>query len=206
MGRQKNTNVANIKTREVSSGHGEYSPNQQHMDTINRSVLLHGEVNEETISGVISHMLVLANVAPHKPINLIISTYGGSVDEMFSLYDVIKFLPCPVYTVAIGKVMSAGVLLLASGEKGKRSIGRSSRIMIHPISGGFFGNVFEYSNEYNEFNRLQKLMVDAIVSETSMSNDKVEEIMKKGHDFFITAEQAIKLGIVDKYLDSTIMS
>jgi ATP-dependent Clp protease protease subunit len=164
-----------------------------------RLVVLHGEVNEASICNVIVQMLQLAN-QNHKPIHLVISTYGGSVDEMFSLYDTIKFLPCPVHTIALGKVMSAGVLLLASGIKGKRMIGRSARIMIHPISGGVIGNVFEAMNEMKEFTRLQDLMTNALLSETTMKKEEIDELMKAGHDCFLTPEQAIKMGIVDKII------
>jgi len=164
-----------------------------------RLVVLHGEVNEASICNVIVQMLQLAN-QNHKPIHLVISTYGGSVDEMFSLYDTIKFLPCPVHTIALGKVMSAGVLLLASGVKGKRMIGKSARIMIHPISGGVIGNVFEAMNEIKEFTRLQDLMTNALLSETTMKKEEIDDLMKAGHDCFLTPEQAIKMGIVDKII------
>ena len=164
-----------------------------------RLVVLHGEVNEHSISNVIVQLLHLAN-QNHRPIHLVISTYGGSVDEMFSLYDTIKFLPCPVHTIALGKVMSAGVLLLASGVKGKRMIGRSARIMIHPISGGVLGNVFEAMNEMKEFERLQDLMVSALMTETKMKKEEVDKLMKAGHDFFLTPEQAVEMGIVDKVI------
>jgi len=168
-----------------------------------RIVVLHGDVNEHTISHVIVQLLQLAN-QNHKPIHLVISTYGGSVDEMFSLYDTIKFLPCPVHTIAMGKVMSAGVLLLASGVKGKRLIGKSARIMIHPISGGVFGNVFEAVNEVKEHERLQSLMTDALLRETKMSREEIEKIMKAGHDCYITPEEAIKMGIVDGFIGEEI--
>lgn len=170
---------------------------QQHDSS--RTVVLHGDVNEHTISNVIMHLLQLASVN-HNPIHLMVSTYGGSVDEMFSLYDTIKFLPCPVHTVALGKVMSAGVLLLASGTKGKRMIGRSARIMIHPISGVVHGNVFEVINGSNEYQRLQELMVNALEKETKMNSKQINDIMKSGNDFYITPSQAIKFGIVDKII------
>jgi len=167
-----------------------------------RLVVLHGEVNELSISNVIVQLLHLAN-QNHRPIHLVISTYGGSVDEMFSLYDTIKFLPCPVHTIALGKVMSAGVLLLASGVKGKRMIGKSARIMIHPISGGLIGNVFEAMNEMKEFERLQELMVSALMSETKLTKENIDKLMKAGHDFFLTPEQAIEMGIVDRVIGDT---
>lgn len=164
-----------------------------------RIVVLYGGVSEQSISAVIYQLLYLAN-QNHKPIHLVVSTYGGSVDEMFSLYDTIRFLPCPVHTIALGKVMSAGVLLLASGVKGKRLIGSSARLMMHPISGGFYGNVFESMSETTEFKRLQDLMVGALQKESSMTKEKIEQIMKSGHDYYVTPEEAIKLGIVDKII------
>jgi ATP-dependent Clp protease protease subunit len=161
-----------------------------------RLVVLHGDVNEQSISLVVAQMLHLAS-QNRKPIYLVISTYGGSVDEMFTLYDTIKFLPCPVRTIALGKVMSAGVLLLASGAKGTRMIGKSARIMMHPVSGGAMGNVFEVMNDAKEQKRLQDQMVEAITNETKCTKLQIEKIMSSGHDFFLLPEQAVKMGIVD---------
>lgn len=162
-----------------------------------RIVFLSGDVNESSITQVINQILTMAH-QNDKPINMIVSTYGGSVDEMFSLYDVIKSLPCPVHTIGLGKVMSAGVLLLSSGVKGKRLIGRSTRIMIHPISSMMGGNIFEMMNEASEIQRMQNLMIDAMISETSMSKEQLQKLMKSGHDNFLTPSEAINLGIADK--------
>ena len=164
-----------------------------------RIVFLSGDVNEHAISSIITQVISLAN-ASTAPIHLIVSTYGGSVDEMFSLYDTMKFIPCPIVTVGLGKVMSAGVLLLASGEKGKRLIGKNARIMMHPVSGGSFGNVFEAVNDVRELQRMHALMVDLLVKETTMTKDQVEKVMRPGHDQYITPVEAIKLGIVDKLI------
>jgi ATP-dependent Clp protease protease subunit len=164
-----------------------------------RIVVLSGEVSEQSITMVVAQLLHLAS-QNNKPIHLVISTYGGSVDEMFTLYDTIKFLPCPVHTIALGKVMSAGVLLLASGTKGKRMIGRSARIMIHSISGGYHGNIFEVINDTKEMKRQQDQMVDAIVKETKTTKSELEKLMKSGHDVFLSPPEAIKLGIVDKII------
>lgn len=164
-----------------------------------RIVFLHGDVTEHSIANVIAQLLHLANIS-RSPIHLVVSTYGGSVDEMFSLYDTIRFLPCPVHTVALGKVMSAGVLLLASGVKGKRLMGASARIMMHSVISGSYGNVFELENHTKEHRRLQDLMIKALMKETKMSKKQVEEIMLKKLDYYISAEEAIKFGIVDKII------
>lgn len=164
-----------------------------------RIVFLHGDVTEHSISNVIAQLLHLANVS-REPIYLVVSTYGGSIDEMFSLYDTIKFLPCPVHTVGLGKVMSAGVLLLASGTKGKRMMGARARIMMHSVLGGAYGNVFEVENQTREHRRLHDLMVSTIISETKMTRKQVERIMDPKLDFFLTPEEAVELGIVDKII------
>ncbi len=162
-----------------------------------RIVYLAGEVSEQSIAHVTATIIALANQDKSSPIKLIISTYGGSVDEMFSLYDVMKYVPCPIHTIAIGKVMSAGVLLVASGSKGNRLIGKSTRIMIHPISAGVEGTVFTMENEMAETRRMQQLMEELLLAETKMTKTQLSQIMKKGHDTYITAKEAVKLGIVD---------
>ncbi len=162
-----------------------------------RIVYLSGEVSEQSIAHVIATIIALANQDPVSPIKFIVSTYGGSVDEMFSLYDVMKYVPCPVHTIAIGKVMSAGVLLLASGSKGNRLIGKSTRLMIHPLSAGMEGTVFQMENELKESARMQLLMENLLLDETKMSKAQLTQLMKKGHDAYVTAKDAVKLGIVD---------
>ena len=163
-----------------------------------RTIFLSGDVTENSIHSIISTMISLSS-SP-KPIYMIVSTYGGSVDEMFALYDCMKFISCPVRTVALGKVMSAGVLLLASGEKGKRLIGKNARVMIHPVSGLSHGNVFEVMNETKEHLRLQERMVEALISETKMTNEQAQKIMQSGHDYYLTAEEAVEFGIVDRII------
>lgn len=162
-----------------------------------RIVYLAGEVSELSIAHVTATIIALANQDKTSPIKLIISTYGGSVDEMFSLYDVMKYVPCPVHTIAIGKVMSAGVLLVAAGSKGNRLIGKSTRIMVHPISAGVEGTVFTMENEMAETRRMQQLMEELLLAETKMTKAQLTQIMKKGHDTYLTAKEAVKLGIVD---------
>lgn len=163
-----------------------------------RIVYLSGDVNEHSISSIITNLFSLANQNSRLPINLVVSTYGGSVDEMFSLYDVMKFLPCPVHTIGLGKIMSAGVLLMSAGTKGKRCIGKSARVMIHPISSGNFGNIFEMINEIDELKRMQALMFESLIKETKLTKEKLSLIMEKGHDYYLNSEQAIEFGIADR--------
>ena len=199
MGRPTSTSQTNKSNRPVNGIEDGLNQILSAQTDNTRIVMLYGDVVEHTIANSIAQLLHLANIN-HKPIYLVLSSYGGSVDEMFSLYDTIKFLPCPVHTVALGKVMSAGVLLLAAGTKGQRMIGRTSRLMMHPMSASTYGTIFEVINTTNEYVRMQELMVDSLVSESKMTKETVEGMMKVGHDFYLTPERAIELGIVDRII------
>lgn len=162
-----------------------------------RLIFFTGEVSEESIMGVIAQLTMMASKDPSEPIVLVISTYGGSVHEMFGLYDVIKWLPCPVHTIGIGKIMSAGVLLLASGEKGNRMIGEHSRVMLHPMMAGHFGNVFELRNQMKELESMQSAMESCLARESGKSHKELKDLMEAGRDSYLTAQEAIDFGIAD---------
>lgn len=198
MGRSANRNDRVGESNAQNSAEHDEHPRMQLTERI---IYLSGEVNEQSIAQTIAGIVKLANQDRSAPITLMVSTYGGSVDEMFSLYDVVKYVPCPIHTVGLGKVMSAGVLLLASGKKGCRMVGKSARLMIHPISGETEGNVFQFQNELQEFQRQQKLMEDLLLKETTMSRAQLTKLMKSGCDNYITARDALKYGLVDSIIE-----
>lgn len=167
-----------------------------------RIVYLSGDINEQSISNVSAQLFSMAGMDSVQPIHLVVSTYGGFIDEMFGLYDAMQFLPCPVYTIGLGKIMSAGVLILAAGKKGHRQIGANARVMIHPVSGGAGGNVFEVINETEEMKRMQRSMCDLLIECTKMTKSQVDKFMKAGHDCYITPQEAVNLGIVDNIVTS----
>ena len=90
----------------------------------NRIVMLAGEINENSVAQTIGQLTMLSQQDCIKPIHFMLNTYGGSLDDMFALYDTIKFIQCPIHTIGLGKIMSAGVLLLAAGNKGNRLLGK----------------------------------------------------------------------------------
>jgi ATP-dependent Clp protease protease subunit len=165
-----------------------------------RLVYLTGDVTEESIAEVQRTILDLSTHSK-QPIHLVVSTYGGAVHEMFSLYDVMKFVPCPIHTVALGKVMSAGSLIFAAGEKGNRLIGASTRVMIHALSAGFYGNYFELLNSVDEVKELQRMYVERLARETKMSPKKIEDLLNSKLDMTITPKQAVELGIADRIIE-----
>lgn len=166
----------------------------------NRMVFLAGDMNEYSVSNVIQNIFFNAQRDANKPIYLVISSYGGEVDSMFSLYDAMKYVNCPIYTVGLGAIMSASVLVLAAGEKKNRKMGKNARIMMHPVSSINAGNVFEQQNQFKEMKRVQNRMTKLLADECNQDVKVFKKIMKKGFDKYITAQKALKLGIVDELI------
>lgn len=168
-----------------------------------RLIYLTGYVEENPIAQATAALFNLLRKDPRKPIKLVISTYGGSVYEMFGLYDAIKYvqsLGCEVHTVGLGKIMSAGVLLLACGTKGKRLIGENTSVMYHLGKSDAEGDIFEMRNSMKELERLEVLANELLSSNTSMSVNDIDEMLKERQDVYLTAERAIELGIADVIL------
>ena len=138
-------------------------------------------------------------IETYQPIDFIISSHGGLAADMFSVYDVIRDLRdrTPIHTKGLGKVMSAGVLLLASGTKGERRIGKYCRVMIHGVMAGQHGYLADVENEFKETRAIQKMYVKALSDETNMSETYVRKLMNKKTNVYLDAEEAVKLGIAD---------
>ena len=133
------------------------------------------------------------------PIEFYISTYGGQATEMFSVYDVMRIVRerVPIHTYGVGKVMSAGVLLLAAGTKGERRIGKSCRVMIHGVVGGQQGHIADIENEFSETKLTQKMYVESLVEETKMTKKYIKKLIDRKTNVYFDAKEAVKLGIAD---------
>jgi ATP-dependent Clp endopeptidase proteolytic subunit ClpP len=177
-----------------------------------RMVGLYGEVNEENCRTLISHLYSI-NIMDQKklnnsdteetiidPIEMLVSTEGGAVTEMFATIDVMNSIKntCEIHTIGLGKVMSAGILLLANGTKGKRKVGKYTRLMLHSISGGDFGSIKQLENNIKEVKWYQDNYIKALTECSNMSSRQLKAIFRKKSDTYFDAEQAIKWGIVDE--------
>ena len=133
------------------------------------------------------------------PIEMIVSTFGGSALDMFGICDMMKVVEqdCPIITTGIGKVMSAGVLILASGTKGARQIGRNTRVMIHSIVGGTHGDMHSIENEVEEMKWIQERYIDVLASETDMTKRMIKKLLSKKVNIYLDAQQAVDYGIAD---------
>ena len=168
-----------------------------------RVIGLFSDVAEEKVAEFVHALLYLheSNKAREEslPIDFYLSTYGGSADDMFALYDVMRqILPTTeIHTIGMGKVMSAGVLLLASGTKGKRKIGKYCRVMIHSAMAGSHGSLPNLVNELEALQQTQEDYINALSDETSMSKQEIKNMLERKVNVYLSAEEAVKLGIAD---------
>jgi ATP-dependent Clp endopeptidase proteolytic subunit ClpP len=190
-------------------------PPQEEKPEVNlRKIGLIGDVTEEKSSDIIYGLYALKEVGKnyvepstkrgkpklsYDPIDFVISTNGGSASDMFAIFDVMRDIrkECEIHTFGIGKVMSAGVLLLAAGTKGKRKIGKHCRVMIHSVIAGNSGPMFNLENEMKEVRETQRRYIEALKSETKMSIAQINKFFEKHVDIYLSAEEAVKLGIAD---------
>ena len=141
--------------------------------------------------------------APYDPITFYISTYGGSADEMFSVYDMMTMTKksCEIHTIGLGKVMSAGTLLLAAGTKGKRRIGKHCRVMIHAVAAGSAGELHDIENEIKSIKHIQELYINALARETQMTKRTIQKLLDRRVNVYLTAEEAVEYGIADQIIN-----
>tara|TARA_R110002074_G_scaffold119594_1_gene252827 strand:+ start:1660 stop:2307 length:648 start_codon:yes stop_codon:yes gene_type:complete len=134
-----------------------------------------------------------------KPFEVIVSTNGGNADEMFAIYDTMRWIreSVEIETFGLGKVMSAGTLLLAAGTKGKRKIGKHCRVMIHSVIGGSVGPMHQLDNEMKEVKAIQESYIKAICEETNLTERKLRGLLKKKVNIYLTAEEAVEHGFAD---------
>ena len=181
-----------------------------------RAMGIYGTINEEKCADALFSLVVLSEtghvekledptdadsklITTCDPIDFYISTYGGSATDMFAVYDTIRLIreDCPIRTFGLGKVMSAGVLLLASGTKGERRIGANCRVMIHGVMSGQHGHLHDIENEMEEAKWTQGQYVRALASETNMTEKYIKKLIDKKVNIYLDAEDAVDLGIAD---------
>tara|TARA_A100001515_G_scaffold51573_1_gene40640 strand:+ start:2536 stop:3120 length:585 start_codon:yes stop_codon:yes gene_type:complete len=164
-------------------------------------VSLHGPVGEEKCEEVIEMMLKYV-YGGGDLIQFLISTHGGLVSEMFAVYDVMRLARehCSISTLGLGKVMSAGVLLLAAGTKGSRQVGANCQIMIHGLKAEQGGYLPTMENDLENLQKLQERYINVLSKETNMSKRYIRKLFSKKLDIFLTAEEAVELGIADEII------
>ncbi len=163
-----------------------------------RRIVISGAINETIAAMTINALLKFEQKNPTEPILMVLDSYGGYIDSMFAIIDTMELVRCDVVTLCVGKAMSAGAVILLSGTKGKRLITPHARVMLHQISSFTFGRIADMDNDIKESKRLQDEVSKLIASKTKLGGRKLQQML--GKDYYLTAKEAAKYGIVDKLI------
>ena len=167
-----------------------------------RIICLHGAVDDQLASLVTSQLLFLEAEDPDTPINMYINSPGGSVSAGLSIYDTMQYIKPKVSTICTGQASSMGSLLLTGGSPGLRYCTPNSRIMVHQpsTSGGMAGNASDIKIMADELLRTRARLNALYCFHTNQSLAEVEKVMER--DTFMSAEEALRFGIVDSVLST----
>ena len=164
-----------------------------------RIIFLSDEVNDATASLVVAQLLYLEAQDPDKNISFYINSPGGSVTAGMAIYDTMNFIKCDVSTVCIGMAASMGAFLLSAGTKGKRFALPNSEIMIHQPLGGAKGQATDIKIQAELILRTRDKLNKILAQNTGKSVEQVA--LDTERDNYMTAEQALAYGLIDKVID-----
>lgn len=165
-----------------------------------RIVFLGEEVNDTTASLIVAQMLFLESEDPGKDIKFYINSPGGSVTAGMAIYDTMNYIKCDISTICIGMAASMGAFLLAGGTKGKRFALPNAEVMIHQPSGGARGQATDIKIVADNIMRTKRKINEILAANTGKPLEVIEVDTER--DFYMSAEEAQKYGIIDGILSS----
>ena len=163
-----------------------------------RIIMLTEEVNNQTASLVVAQLLYLEGQDPTKDISLYINSPGGSVTDGMSIYDTMNYIKCDVSTICMGMAASMGAFLLSAGAKGKRYALPNSDIMIHQPSGGAQGQANDMLIHTQHIIDTKKKLNEILAANTGQPYDVIAKDTER--DNFMTAQEALEYGLIDKVI------
>ena len=165
-----------------------------------RIIFIGPSIDDYSSSLIIAQILFLMSDNKNQDINIYLNSPGGSVTAGMAIYDTMQFVPCNIATYCLGQASSMGAVLLAAGTAGKRHALPNSRVMIHQPWGGTMGSASDILIQSDELKRYKKSLNAILAKHTGKKLKTVEKDTDR--DFFMTAEQAKKYGIVDEVIDT----
>ena len=166
-----------------------------------RIIFLAGAVTDLNANVVIAQMLYLASKDPKRDIKLYINSPGGSVTAGLAIYDTMQYLKCSVSTICIGLTASMAAVILASGTKGKRFSLPNAEILLHQVAGGMQGQAADIEITAKQIVKMKEKLNNILSKHTGQPIDKVEKDTDR--DFYLTAEEAKKYGLIDEVIGTT---
>ena len=164
-----------------------------------RIIFVTGPIDDGTATTVTAQLLYLESENPKKGIAMYINSPGGYVSSGLAIYDTMQYVRCPIETVCIGQAASMGSLLLAAGDHGNRVVLPNARIMLHQPSGGYRGVATDIERHAEEIIDLKHRLNNIYVKHTGQPYETIEK--KLDRDTFLTAEEAVEFGLVDRMFE-----
>ena len=182
---------------QTSRGERQYDIFSRLLD--DRIIVLSDEVNDATASLVVAQLLFLEGQDAEKDIHLYINSPGGSVTAGMAIYDTMQYIKCDVATICVGMAASMGAFLLSAGTKGKRMALPNSEIMIHQPSAGTQGQITDMAIHLKRLQTIKSRMNQILANNTGKSVEEVTAACER--DNFMTADEALAFGIIDRVLE-----
>ena len=164
-----------------------------------RIIFVTGGIDDSMAALITSQLLFLESENPKKDIAMYINSPGGYVTSGLAIYDTMQYIRCPISTVCVGQAASMGSLLLAAGEHDMRTCLPNARVMLHQPSGGYSGVATDIERHAQDIIDLKRRLNNIYVKHTGQEYDVIER--KLDRDTFLTAEEAVEFGIVDKVFE-----
>ncbi len=165
-----------------------------------RQIILSGEINKDLAEKIVRQLLVLEADDAEKPVYVYIDSPGGDVDAGFAIFDMIRFISCPVILVGMGLIASAAALILLAVEKENRVALPNSRYLIHQPSSGMRGVATDIEIHAKEMERTKAVLNKIIADQTGKSIDQVSADTNR--DYWLNAQEAIEYGLVSRIVNS----
>ena len=164
-----------------------------------RVIFITGPIEDHMANLVVAQLLFLEAENPEKDINIYINSPGGSVTSGMSIYDTMSYIKPDISTLCIGQASSMGAILLTGGTKGKRFALPNSRIMIHQPLGGFQGQATDIEIHAQEILKIRTKLNEILSHHSGKDIEKVTQDTER--DNFMSGEEAVKYGLIDKVID-----
>lgn len=158
-----------------------------------------GPVDQQSAECAIRFILA-HNCVPRKKkfITLIVNSQGGDLNDAFALIDVMTRSQIPVHTLGLGQISSSGLMIFMAGAQGNRVLTENTHIMSHQWSGTFEGKLHELMSAQVDFQQTTKRMMDHYARHSKLTEAEIEKLLLPAHDVFLTAAQAVQMGIADR--------
>lgn len=163
-----------------------------------RIIFLGGPIDGSVANNVIAQLLFLDSQSDKEDIKIYINSPGGEVSAALAIYDTMQYVKADVSTICVGLAASAAAILLSAGKKGKRIILPNGEVMIHQVMGGAQGQATDIDIHAKHILSIKKKLIEILASHTKKDVKKVERDMER--DYFMSAQEAKKYGIVDKLI------